>query len=235
VTKVYSTCPTCDDLLLIADPDLPVHPSCEIPYRLQLEIQLREAARCGDLAKFDELAPIVDAPRKTSLPRSAALYAEWGWPVFPLRAGQKVPATRHGFEDATTDTDQVAAWWRQNPAYNIGLATGRYFDVIDIDTPKKPGHPTGYVALANMDDAGALPPVHGVVITGRGGKHLYVLPVDGATNRAGIAPGIDMRAKGGYVVAPPSVVDSKPYTWHSYPSPALKQATAKQYDWLGAA
>lgn len=233
--KTYSTCPTCDDLLLVADPDLPTHPNCDIPYRLMLENQLREAARAGDLDTFDELAAVVDAPRKTSLPRSAALYAEWGWAVFPLRPGQKVPATKHGFEDATTDAGTVAAWWRQNPDYNIGLATGHYFDVIDVDTPKKPGQASGYIALADLDEAGALPPVHGIAITGRGGKHLYVAPDPNATNKAGVAPGIDYRAAGGYVVAAPSVVGGKPYTWHSYPSPAVKTGGAAKYAWLGAA
>ena len=229
--KQYSTCPSCDDLLLVADPDLPVHPSCEIPYRLNLEIQLREAAARGDLAKFDELAPVVDAPRKTSLPKAAALYAEWGWRTFPLKPGTKVPATRHGFKEATADAETVAAWWRQNPAYNIGLATGGLFDVIDVDTKTRP---TGYQSLARLEDAGALPDTHGRVLTTSNGLHLYVLP-SGMKNGAGILPGIDARGAGGYVVAPPSVVDGKPYMWLEHPSPALKKTTAAKYDWLGAA
>ena len=35
--------------------------------------------------------------------RQALAYARRGWPVFPCLPGQKVPATRHGFRDATTD------------------------------------------------------------------------------------------------------------------------------------
>lgn len=229
--KSYSECPTCSELLLIADPDLPVHPSCDIPYRLQLEIQLREAARSGDLDTFDELAKIVDAPRKTSLPRSAALYAEWGWGVFPLRAGQKIPATKHGFKDATTDADTIAAWWNDNPHYNIGLATGAYFDVLDVDTKTRP---TGYQSLVRLDDAAVVPDTHGRVLTTSGGLHLYVLS-GGLKNGAGILPGIDVRAAGGYVVAPPSIVDGKPYMWLDVPSPALKKATASKHKWLGAA
>jgi hypothetical protein len=34
--------------------------------------------------------------------RQALAYARRGWPVFPCQPGQKVPATRHGYKDATT-------------------------------------------------------------------------------------------------------------------------------------
>jgi hypothetical protein len=35
--------------------------------------------------------------------RQALAYARHGWPVFPCAPGAKIPATRHGFRDATTD------------------------------------------------------------------------------------------------------------------------------------
>ena len=35
--------------------------------------------------------------------RQALAFAARGWPVFPCQPGQKIPATRHGFRDATTD------------------------------------------------------------------------------------------------------------------------------------
>ena len=57
----------------------------------------------------------------------ALAYAARGWPVFPLRPGEKVPliakaAGGNGVHDATTDPDQIRAWWTKHPTANIGLA-----------------------------------------------------------------------------------------------------------------
>jgi hypothetical protein len=99
--------------------------------------------------------------------------------------------------------------WSWQPQANIGLATGFVVDVIDVDGP------AGLQSLARMT---SLPSVVGIVSTPRaGGMHLYV-PATGRGNRAGIAPAIDYRGLGGYVVAPPSVFTSHTgtdgtYTW----------------------
>src|ERR1700722_19073193 len=69
-----------------------------------------------------------------SLPESALDYARRGWQVFPCAPRAKIPLTEHGFHDATTDPDQINRWWRDNPAANIGIATGdANLVVIDID------------------------------------------------------------------------------------------------------
>ena len=36
---------------------------------------------------------------------AALYYADNGWAVFPCIVNGKVPATEHGFKDATTDAD----------------------------------------------------------------------------------------------------------------------------------
>ena len=99
--------------------------------------QYRAALHAGDQAEIDRLAAILDAPAGEPKLKAAALaYASWGWPVFPLKPGQKVPATKNGFKDATTDKDRLARWWDRNPHSNIGLPTGHAFDVVDVDAPK---------------------------------------------------------------------------------------------------
>ena len=62
-------------------------------------------------------------------------YAKKGWKVFPLKENAKAPATSDGFKSATTDIEQITKWWKQNPKYNIGIATGQQsgISVIDID------------------------------------------------------------------------------------------------------
>lgn len=155
----------------------------------------------------------------------------------------KKPATRHGFKDATTDADRVHAWWTRHPDHNIGLATGGRFDVIDIDVPKAGQPIAGAIAysqlLANIDPAtgapadipeelihqgrGLLPDCHGQVATASGGLHLYIEPMPGRGNRAGIYPGIDYRGVGGYVVAPPSTLGTRgrAWSWLVKPSPVI--------------
>lgn len=138
---------------------------------------------------------------------AAVWYAERGHLVFPLKPGTKVPATRRGFHDASMNPDTIRTWWRAEPRYNIGLSTGHLADVIDVDGPD------GIRSIADIEDAGHLPPWLGTVITPRG-FHIYIRPTgDGCTT--GIRPGIDYRGIGGYVVAPPSVFEGKTWTWQS--------------------
>ncbi len=43
--------------------------------------------------------------------RQALAYARHGWPVFPCLPGLKIPATTHGFRDASTDEQQITEWF----------------------------------------------------------------------------------------------------------------------------
>jgi Bifunctional DNA primase/polymerase, N-terminal len=56
--------------------------------------------------------------------RHALAYAARGWPVFPCQAGRKTPATAHGHLDATTDPEQITAWYDRHPNWNLAIATG---------------------------------------------------------------------------------------------------------------
>lgn len=139
--------------------------------------------------------------------RDAALwYATQGVAVFPCAPGAKRPITRHGLHDATTDIDAVAAWWATTPDANIGMPTGHLFDVVDIDAP------AGLIAVYELIDLGEFPPVRAVARTPRG-RHLYIDPTPGRTNRTGLMPHVDFRATGGYVVAPPSRTADGTYRW----------------------
>lgn len=216
---IYSTCRDCGGLLHVTDSDT-VHPLCK-PKPTKVEL-MAQAWLAGDEFTADGLEYDIDQ-LDTQPPRlldAALCYAAWGWPVFPLKPQNKQPATRRGFKDATTDTNQIRAWWTQQP-YNIGLPTGHAFDVIDVDVP------TGalfYTAELTGDD---LPDVHGHVATASGGLHLYIPPTGGG-NRAGLLPGIDYRGAGGYVVAPPSTLGERgrAWSWVSVPSPTITAAVA---------
>lgn len=151
--------------------------------------------------------------------RDAALsYAARGWAVFPLRERSKEPATKNGFKDATTDAEEIAAWWRTHPSHNIGIAAGASgLAVIDLDVDEGKGE-DGIATLRAWEARhGELPQTVGS-ITGRGGSHLVYAagePVKCSTNADA---GVDIRGEGGYFVAPPSVHPSGArYEWEFDP------------------
>ncbi len=141
--------------------------------------------------------------------RQALAYAARGWPVFPCQVGQKTPATPHGHRDATTDPGQITAWFTRNRLWNVAIATGAPGpDVLDVDEhgPAR----SGYAAFARLSKAGLADGATAYVRTPSGGLHAYFR---GSDQRCGHLPGchLDFRSRGGYVLAPPSRVDGKPY------------------------
>lgn len=177
-----------------------------------------------DLSAMDEpelaahLAALdgADVERKARLRAPDALlsaarwYAGIGWPVFPCQPRGKQPLTRNGFKDATTDLEQVGAWWKATPTANIGIPTGVAFDVIDIDGPP------GFDSLVKLRDTGTLPTVLATTFTPRG-RHLLITPT-GDSNAAAMMPGVDYRGYGGYIIVPPSVGASGDiYEWVQAP------------------
>lgn len=146
----------------------------------------------------------------------ALKYAEMGLAVFPLKPKDKRPATENGCKAATTDRQQIEAWWGKYPSYNIGMATGSISGglvVIDLDIDENKGI-NGYESLIEWQRENGELPETWTSITGRGGYHL--LYKDGASNRnrAGLYEGVDIRGEGGYIVAPPSIhPNGRRYEW----------------------
>jgi hypothetical protein len=119
--------------------------------------------------------------------------------------GSLVP---HGVKDATTNRARVLAWWTRQPQANIGLATGRLFDVLDVDGPE------GERAIRQLAAAHGLASSGPLVRTGGGGWHYYLTPTGLGNNRPVGLAHVDWRGRGGYVVAPPSRhASGHPYHW----------------------
>lgn len=138
----------------------------------------------------------------TPLHKTALRYAEANIPVFPCIVGGKKPAVSGGFHAATTDLNQINAWWNEAD-YNVGCEPGRAgWCVVDLDT--KSGGPDTWRALD-----GDKPRTFAVATPG-GGRHLdYKGNLPGSAGKLG--PGIDTRGEGSYVLVPPSVVDGRLY------------------------
>lgn len=132
---------------------------------------------------------------------AATWYAKRGWPVFPV-GSHKRPLVKNGFKDASTDEKQIGAWWSQHPDAGIGIPTGPdTFCAIDID-PRNGGE-DGFDSLIAAN--GPMPETV-EVLTGGGGRHLwYECPAGLGCSTEKLAPGVDVKAAGGYVVVPPSL------------------------------
>lgn len=228
--NVYTTCPSCRNELHVDRDDRTRHEGCPPPPLTPAD-QLFEnfktlvakivapdyRASAHDGMNLGALQERIDAldRQPPRLGDAAIIYAQWGWPVFPLKPRTKVPATPHGFKDATTDVDRIRAYWQKVPDANIGLPTGHAFDVIDVDLPDGPAQ---WGAMRNRPD------LHGQVSTASGGLHAYIAPT-GKNNGARIWPGVDYRGLGGYVVCPPSWLGDHghKWTWATKPSPTLTE------------
>ncbi len=127
-----------------------------------------------------------------------------GLPVFPC-AFNKTPACSGGFHSATDDFHKIQSLFNRENAVLIGVPTGRRsgFVVIDVDAKADPAS-DGRVWL---DKSEASLPRTRRHATRSGGRHLLFRVPDGVElrNTAGrIAPGVDVRAEGGYIIHPPS-------------------------------
>lgn len=182
------------------------------PYTVEdVEQDLAAALARKDWRLAEVLADQLDAGerRAAHVPtvHGAALwYASVGLPVFPVMPFVKRPYPKtRGLKDATTDPAQINRWWEEHPGSNVAIATGHCIDVVDFDGPK------AHAAWGRTFREGwAGLTVLATVSTPRpGGLHLYVPAQPGRTNRAKMLPGVDYRGRGGYVLAPPSVLDAR--------------------------
>jgi hypothetical protein len=98
---------------------------------------------------------------------------------------------------ASTAPATVRGWWRRWPDANLGLATGRRFDVLDLDGTQGVEALRAALQIAPWEHPGP------VARSGAGGWHLLYAPT-GLGNRVGLLPGVDWRGRGGLIVAPPS-------------------------------
>ena len=147
---------------------------------------------------------------------SAALaYAARGWHVLPLNG--KTPTLKDWPTRASANPEQIQAWWTGQPSANVGIATGTQsrLIVLDVDPDKD-----GDESLRRLEKQYGPLPVTPEVVTGGGGIHFYFRhPGVAVGNSAGkLGTGLDIRADGGQVVAPPSV----------HPK------TGQAYEWEGA-
>jgi hypothetical protein len=189
-----------------------------------------------------KLVPVRGGSMTHDLLQAALDYARRGWAVFPLhtamngRCSYGKPACgdigkhprfhqvdlAHGLLNATTVEAQIRRWWRRWPQANIGIPTGaQTFVAVDLD-PRN----GSVVGLEQLEAEGYTLPDTVESMTGAGGRHLcYQHPGVNVRNSTGkdgkgLAPGVDVKGDGGYIVAPPSMHSSgQRYAWEASSHP----------------
>ena len=139
---------------------------------------------------------------------AALKYAAANIAVFPIIPRDKKPLTANGFKDATTDPEKIAEWWSVHPDANVGIATGEMSGglvAIDMDIDKEKGKDGYRSFLKWCDENFLILPDSWLSITGRGGYHLLYKSLFPVPSKIGWLEDVDIRANGGYIVAPPSI------------------------------
>ncbi|MGJ6963422.1 bifunctional DNA primase/polymerase [Streptosporangium sp. G11] len=167
------------------------------------------------------------APAWMAARARALTAATWGMAVFPL-SRTKLPAIAaahpsdtvrctgscgnlgHGVHDASTDPGRIREMFAAAPwAAGYGIACGRApHHLIGIDLDRKNGldGPAALNALAG--EQGHTVPDTATVLTPSGGLHRWMTAPPGlrvGNSVSKLAPGIDIRDSGGYLVGPGSI------------------------------
>jgi hypothetical protein len=156
----------------------------------------------------------------------------------------KHPVARYapdGCYSATTETGIVKLWWGLRvPEANLGVHCAGLI-VVDIDPDDG-----GDESLAVLEREHGELPLTWRSLTGGGGQHIFFTCPDGVVvpniaakneikwgREPPLGPGIDIRTKGGYVVAPPSRhISGGVYAWSVDHHPANVKERAPAPAWL---
>jgi hypothetical protein len=137
---------------------------------------------------------------------SALKYLRKGYSVIPI-GKDKIPLIKWEIYQKKKPTEEEVKQWfdKKNPP-NIALVTGKISNLTVIDTDTE----EGTKEIQNYLPENIVVPIQS---TPHGGKHFFFTFTDGFSNRARIAPGIDLRTEGGCIVVDPSI-NGNGKGWH---------------------
>lgn len=172
-------------------------------------------SRPGNGKRFDrETSTLANRQRLLAIADNPALEAvlEREWPVFPClnnpgHPDHKKPLTLHGHKDASKFTLKVNAWWTKWPDALIGVPMGKQTGMFCVDLDRKKGGSDGVATWKKLVAAhGGTAPKTMTIETPSTGQHkFYKYPQDGIPIRNiplnKLAPGIEIKGEGGYVIA----------------------------------
>lgn len=164
----------------------------------------------------------------------ALLLATKGIPCFPC-SGNKRPTCPNGYKDATVDQEKLIELWGKSPGELIGVPTGARWGVDVLDVDPQNGGDEWRAAFANVI------PITRTHLTRNNGYHFLFKHHDGIRNSAGkIAPGVDVRGEGGYIIwwpakDLPTVNEERIAEWPQWLLDILLPNSPKPQQWQGPA
>ena len=96
---------------------------------------------------------------------------------------------------------------RRWPTANVGIATGARSGLVVLDVDPRHG---GDEQLAAFEAEHGKLPETAAVVTGGGGAHYYFNHPGGDIRSRKLSPGLELKADGTFVVAPPSLTGEAP-------------------------
>jgi hypothetical protein len=145
--------------------------------------------------------------------------------IFPCEKNGKKPAISGWRDLSCTRLKTIQEWWGPDATedYNIGIDCFKsVLTAVDIDVK---GEKKGRESYEALDKEYGWPATF-TVKTPTGGLHLYYRSFDYRNSVEKLAPGIDIRGDGGYVVAPGSIIDGKLYEIK------VRRPVARPPEWL---
>lgn len=131
-----------------------------------------------------------------------------GWSVIPVGSNKKPLINWKEFQTRKANKEEITQWFNDFPNAGVGVVTGKISGLIVFDVdPRHGGTDTQFESYNTV-----------VVKTGGGGKHFYFKSPGEIQNTTNLIQGIDVRAEGGYVIAPPTLHSSgNKYEWINKP------------------
>jgi hypothetical protein len=152
----------------------------------------------------------------------AKKYIGLNWSIIPIETRGKKPLIKwEEFQSRRASEAELNEWLKKWPDMNLGVVTGKVSNLIVVDAD-------GAEGIKNISK---LKLISTISASSGKGKHLYykwLNTVSDVRNSASkIAPNVDIRGEGGYVVVPPSIHPSgRMYRWERFVPTALASVPA---------
>jgi hypothetical protein len=162
---------------------------------------------------FRRSAPLQDNSMHAANLAVALELAQAGIPIFPARfirrfnGWEKKPAIKDWQTLATTDPGRIQSWFAQFPYAVAGIEMGRA-GLVAIDADRHRAGPDGQEAYAQLVCDTGPPLPHPTTDTpSNGNHHIFRTPpgVEIGTSPGALPSGIDVRGRGGWIVAPGAI------------------------------
>lgn len=139
----------------------------------------------------------------------AQAYVNVGLQPVALVPNEKRPAFTGWQSTAASTVIQVL---EANADYNLGIALSAEYIVLDIDVKNGVN---GFETLQRWEEQHGPMPHTLCQRTPSGGRHIVLkLPLGmSLKNKVNFAPGVDIRADGGFIVGEPSIISGRTYAW----------------------